>query len=106
MLALVTAMSLSTAASAQVMSATWYGNEHGQYRRADGTRYNPDVPGFACRGWRLGSIHTVTNLANGRTIRIPCNDRAGYGVPEGGVDLSRGAARMLGIGGHGKVRVE
>ncbi len=102
----VTAILMSTTVEAQNMTATWYANENGQYRRADGQRYNPNVPGFACRGWRLGSMHSVTNLANGRTITIPCNDRAGYGVPGSGIDLSRGAARMLGITGRGRVRVE
>lgn len=93
-------------AQAQEGTATWYGNEHGQWRRADGQRYNPMIPGFACRGFRLGSVHIVTNLANGRMVTIPCNDRAGYGVPRGGIDLSLGAARLLGITGRAKVRVE
>lgn len=86
--------------------ATWYGNENYQSRRADGQHYNPLIPGFACRGFSLGSMHSITNLTNGRTIRIPCNDRAGYGVPRGGVDLSLGAARMLGIAGRALVQVE
>jgi rare lipoprotein A len=93
-------------ARAQEFTATWYGNEHGQSRRADGVRYNPWVLGFACRGWRLGSVHRVTNLSNGRSVVIPCNDRAGWGVPRGGVDLSRGAARALGVAGRARVRVE
>jgi len=93
-------------AQAQEGWATWYGNEHGQYRRADGARYNPSILGFACRGYRLGSMHRITNLSNGRSIFIPCNDRAGYGVPAGGIDLSKGAARLLGISGRAKVRIE
>lgn len=97
---------LSYATRAHAASATWYGNEHGQWRRADGHRYDPWIPGFACRGLRLGSVHRVTNLDNGIVVVIPCNDRAGGGVPRGGIDLSRGAARMLRISGHGRVRVD
>ncbi len=93
-------------AQAQEGWATWYGNENGQWRRADGHRYNPRVLGFACRGFPLGSIHEIKNLSNGKTIMIPCNDRAGPGVPRGGIDLSKGAADALGITGRAKVRIQ
>lgn len=93
---------------AQTGLASKYGNEHGQYRRADGKRYNPWQIGCAYRGKKLGSTVRVTNLATGKSIACVVNDRPGPGVSHGRIiDLSFGAARALGMrGGLLRVRVE
>lgn len=96
---------MTSVAQAREGIASVYGNEHGQWKRADGHRYYPNQIGCAYKWGRLGSILIVTNLKNGRTIRCPLNDRGPY---VGGriLDLSKGAARALGAGGLTRVRVQ
>jgi rare lipoprotein A len=85
--------------------ASVYGNEHGQYRRADGKRFIPSQIVCAHRSRKLGSIVRVTNLKTGRSIVCPIRDRGPYA--RGRIlDLSTGAARALGIRGLAKVKIE
>lgn len=91
-------------AQAQEGIASVYGNENGQWRRADGKRYVPSQIGCACRSGRLGRILTVTNLQNGLSLRVPCNDRGPF-VRGRIIDLSKGAARALGVHGLTRVRI-
>lgn len=84
--------------------ASVYGNEHGQWRRADGKRYYPWAIGCAYKRGRLGSIVRVTVLKTGRSILCPVNDRGPY-VRGRIIDLSFGAAHALGVRGLARVRV-
>lgn len=52
----------------------------------------------------LGSFVTVTNLANGKSIRAKVTDRGPF-VKRRCVDLGRAGANALGIGGTAQVRV-
>lgn len=96
---------MTVSVHAQDGIASVYGNENGQWRRADGHRYFPNQIGCAYKWGRLGSILVVTNLKNGRTIHCPLNDRGPY-VRGRLIDLSKGAARALGAGGLTRVRVQ
>ena len=53
----------------------------------------------------LGSIVRVTNLDNGRSVDVRINDRGAY-VRGRGLDLSRGAARKIGLARKGVGRVK
>lgn len=53
----------------------------------------------------LGSWVTVTNLANGKSIRALVNDRGPY-YHGRCVDLGRAGANAIGMGGTARVRVE
>ncbi len=84
--------------------ASVYGNENGQSRRADGKRYRSSQIGCAHKTRRLGSVVRVTVVKTGRSIMCPINDRGPF-VHGRIIDLSRGAARALGVQGLAHVRI-
>lgn len=99
-------IALSSPAAAQTCQASWYGGKHHGGRTASGARYNQDAMTAAMRyPVPFGSRKTVTNLSNGRSVSVTINDRGPF-VRGRCIDLSRAAARAIGISGVGKVRVE
>ena len=85
--------------------ASWYGNELRGRKTANGERFNPDGITAAHRTLPLASYVEVTALDTGRTIVVRVNDRGPY---HGNriIDLSMGAARQLGMTGHGSRLVQ
>lgn len=80
---------------------------HGK-RTASGERFNTYATSpytAAHRTRRLGSFVTVTNLANGRSIKAKVTDRGPF-VRGRCVDLGRAGANALGMGGTARVSVE
>lgn len=75
--------------------ASWYGEESGPVM-ANGQRFDPQAPVAAHASLPLGSFAEVTALDTGKTILVLITDR-GPGAPGRLIDLSRGAARLLGI---------
>lgn len=88
----------------QVGTASWYGpGFHGGYT-ANGERYDQDAMTAAHKTLPLPSIVRVTNLSNGKTAIVRVNDRGPF-VGDRIIDLSRGAARELGIFKQGTANV-
>lgn len=83
--------------------ASWYAEESGT-RTADGEVFNPDAISAAHKTFPLPSIVEVTNLDNGKTLRLRVNDRGPF-VDGRVMDLSRGAAKALGVYASGTARV-
>jgi rare lipoprotein A len=81
----------------EVGLATWYGEEVSGNRTASGTLFRPAAITAAHRTLPLGSYAEVTALDTGRTILVLINDR-GPGRSDRLIDLSRGAAELLGTG--------
>lgn len=75
--------------------SSWYGEEVAGNRTASGERFDPMGLTAAHRTLPLGSLVEVTALATGRTVVVRINDR-GPGRRDRLIDLSRGAARLLG----------
>jgi rare lipoprotein A len=75
--------------------ASWYGEEMGSGQTADGADFRPGGISAASRDLPLGAFAEVTALDTGRTILVPITDR-GPNVPGRILDLSRGAAQLLG----------
>jgi rare lipoprotein A len=75
--------------------ASWYGEELAGRRTASGERFDPAGLTLAHRTLPLGTMVEVTALDTGRAIVARVNDR-GPGRRDRLVDLSRGAARLLG----------
>lgn len=75
-------------------------------RTACGGRHNPEAMTAAHRSLPCGSVITVTNLANGRSTAVTIVDRGPF-VRGRIVDVSRGAARRIGLiqRGVGRVRI-
>ena len=83
--------------------AGWYGNESGN-RTANGEKLRVKAIAGAHTTLPLPSYVEVTSLETGRTILVRINDRGPFA---GGriVDLSRGAADLLGIRAVGTAAV-
>ena len=101
--ALSTIARAETASRPHVGLASWYGGGEGLSKRtASGERFNPDGFTAAHRTLPFGTMLQVS--AHGRTVTVRVNDRGAF---TGGrvLDLSRGAAKALGMIGRGQTRV-
>jgi rare lipoprotein A len=85
----------------EVGLATWYGEELSGSLTASGAPFRPTAITAAHRTLPLGSHAEVTALDTGRTILVLINDR-GPGRRDRLIDLSRGAAELLGTGTNPK----
>jgi peptidoglycan lytic transglycosylase len=103
MLALGALVCLEGAAQAQV--ATYYGKEFAGHRTASGERFNPGAMTAAHRTLPFGTRVRVTNPHTGRSVIVRINDRGPF-VKGRSIDLSSGAARAIGMGSTGNVRME
>jgi rare lipoprotein A len=89
----------------QVGTASWYGAEFQGSRTASGERF--DQRGFtaASRSFPIGTHLRVTNLANGRSVLVRVNDRGPFARGRL-IDVSRAAAKALGMVERGTARVQ
>jgi rare lipoprotein A len=65
---------------------------------ANGEHMNPSAMTAAHKSLPMGSIVTVHNKSNGRSVTVRINDRGPY-VTGRVIDLSPGAARVIGMDG-------
>jgi rare lipoprotein A len=87
--------------------ASWYGRRFHGKLTASGEVFNQEKMTAAHRTLPWGSRVKVTNLANGKSVEVRINDRGPFGKGRI-IDVSRAAARVLGMVGSGitTVRVE
>jgi rare lipoprotein A len=85
--------------------ASWYGDDFQGLQTANGETFDMEAMTGAHRTLPLGTIVKVTNVTNGRQVKIKINDRGPY---VGGriLDLSYGAARELGMVGKGVAPIQ
>ena len=88
----------------KVGTASWYGAQFHNRRTADGEIFDMDVPSAAHTTLPLPCVVEVTNLDNGRRLRVRVNARGPF---VGGrlIDLSREGAKELGFYDKGTARV-
>lgn len=89
-------------ASAEI--ASWYGPGFHGHRAADGSRFDQDALTAAHKTLRFGTRVRVTCLATGRSVVVRITDRGPF-VAGRAIDLSRGAARAIGLTGIGRVHL-
>jgi rare lipoprotein A len=82
--------------------ASFYGNESGS-RTASGEHFNQNAMTCAHRSLPFGTKLRVSH--GGRSVIVTVNDRGPF-VRGRVLDLSKGAARVLGLGGIGRVTAE
>lgn len=99
---LATSIILAMPAQAQTVVASWY--EQGK-RTASGERFDPDGMTAAHRTLPFGTVLCVADRRSGRMVRVKINDRGPY-IRGRHLDLSRGAARALGMMGRGTMAVD
>ncbi|HEY7388936.1 MAG TPA: septal ring lytic transglycosylase RlpA family protein [Bryobacteraceae bacterium] len=90
---------------AQVGKASWYGRIFQHHKTASGEPYNMFELTAAHRTLPLGSWVKVVDLKTDRSVVVRINDR-GPVAPNRIIDLSYGAARILGMNGVDRVRLE
>lgn len=88
-------------------TASWYGPGFHGKRTSNGERYDMDGITAAHSQWVFGTRVRVTLLDNGRSVVVRINDRTPNHKGRI-IDLSRGAARAIGLigPGTGRVRLE
>ncbi len=88
----------------QIGTASWYGDYFQGKTTASGEPYDMNDLTAAHPSLPLGTRIKVTNLHNGRAVILRVNDR-GPVVDGRIIDVSYGAARILGMSGTGVQRV-
>ena len=89
------------AAQAQTGTASWY--KMGT-RTASGERFNPEGLTAAHRTLPFGTKVKVRNLRNGRSVVVRINDRGPF-THNRIIDLSMGAAKVIGLTRSGVTKV-
>ena len=87
--------------------ASWYGPGYHGKKTSSGERFDQDALTAAHQYWAFGTRVKVTLLSTGKSVVVRINDR--FPAHKGRViDLSRAAARAIGLigPGTGKVRLE
>ncbi len=84
--------------------ASWYSYEAHNRTTADGEPFDARLATAAHTTLPIPSYLDVTNLDNGRRVRVRLNNRGPF-VANRIIDLSRGAAEQLGFVGKGTARV-
>lgn len=95
----VTSSSYSGGGSTGIASYYWQGQ-----RVASGGWFNPNGMTAAHRTLPFGTKVRVTHLGNGRSVTVTINDRGPF-IKGRIIDLSRGAASVIGMTGQGLARV-
>lgn len=85
--------------------ASYYGDRFNGRRTASGERFDQGELTAAHRTLEFGTRVLVTNKVNGRSVEVTINDRGPY-VHGRSIDLSKEAARELGMLGRGVAPVE
>lgn len=85
--------------------ASYYANSFKGKSTANGERFRQRKRSAAHRTLPFGTIVKVKNLRNGRTVKVRINDRGPF-VEGRIIDLSKKAARRLGMLQDGVVPVE
>ncbi len=85
-------------------TASWYGPGFHGKKTSNGERYNQNAMTAAHKLLPFGTRLRVTNLENGRVTEVRVNDRGPF-VGSRIIDLSRAAAKELGMMNKGTARV-
>jgi rare lipoprotein A len=85
--------------------ASWYGPGFHGKKTANGDTYDQNDITAAHRTLPMPSIVKVTNLDNGRVLKVRVNDRGPYAHGRI-IDLSRRSAQLLGVEKTGTARVK
>jgi rare lipoprotein A len=88
----------------QIGIASYYGKKFHKRRTANGEIFNMYKVSAAHKSYPLGTKVRVTNLENGKSLKLVINDRGPF-VSGRIIDLSYKAARKLGFVNQGTVKV-
>ncbi|RYE03285.1 MAG: septal ring lytic transglycosylase RlpA family protein [Sphingomonadales bacterium] len=88
-------------------TASYYADRFSGKPTASGEAYDPEDFTAAHRSLPFGTRVRVTDMQNGRSVIVRINDRGPWGRGGRLIDVSRAAARELGLiqRGHGSVQL-
>lgn len=89
----------------QTIFTTYYAKKFEGRRTSSGQRYRGEKFTAAHRTLPFGTIITVKNLRNGKIVKVKVNDRGPFSK-KFSLDLSRAAAKAIGIYRLGYAKVE
>jgi rare lipoprotein A (peptidoglycan hydrolase) len=89
----------------KVTTASFYGPGLQGHVTSSGEVYNQHAMTAASRTLPIGSHAKVTNLKTGKSVVVRINDHGPF-VKGRGIDLSRAAAKNIGIDHHGVAKVK
>lgn len=84
--------------------ASYYAKRFEGRKTASGHRYHPEKMTGAHQSLPLGTVVRVVNPATSQEVHVTINDRCAR-KPFPFIDLSRAAAKKIGLWGKGKIRV-
>lgn len=84
--------------------ASYYAKRFEGRRTSSGQRYHPDKLTAAHYSLPLGTVVRVVNPATNQEVHVTVNDRCAR-KPYPFIDLSRAAAKKIGLWGKGKIKV-
>ncbi len=89
----------------EVGEASWYGPGFHGKETANGETFDQKKMTAAHPSLPMGTQAEVTNLENGKKVQVKINDRGPY-VGDRAIDLSRAAAKKLGMEEDGTTQVK
>lgn len=97
---------LDSTATIKTGLATYYHRKFEGRKTSSGVRYRKSRFTAAHRSLPFGTLVTVTNLSNGKTVKVKINDRGPF-TRKYIIDVSESAAKEIGIygKGHSKVKI-
>jgi rare lipoprotein A len=84
--------------------ASFYSDKFNGKRTASGEKFNNSAMTAAHKTLPFGSRVEVTNLRNKKSVVVRINDRGPY-IKSRNIDLSKAAARQIGLGHRGTAKV-
>lgn len=92
-------------ASAEIGIASYYGKQFHGRKTANGEKFDMHALTAAHKYLPFNTMITVTNLSNNSSVRVRINDRGPF-VKGRIIDLSKKAAKSIGINGVAKVKID
>ncbi len=93
-----------SAITAKFGYASYYAKRFEGRKTTSGQRYNPEKMTAAHYSLPLGTVVRVVNPATNQEVHVTVNDRCAR-KPFPFIDLSRAAAKKIGLWGKGKIKV-
>ena len=95
---------VSSIVSAQ--TASWYGSGFHGKRTANGEVFNQNALTAASNSHRMGTNLLVTNVTNGKSVKVKVNDTGGFRKYGRTLDLSKGAFMKIANPNQGVIKIK
>ena len=102
----LTYLTLFVSSIVSAQTASWYGPGFHGKRTANGEVYNQHALTAASNNHRMGTYLLVTNVANGKSVKVKVNDTGGFRKYGRTLDLSKGAFSKIASVNQGIIKVK